>query len=182
MIPTPFWTYVYYHGEKWVKRRREGRMMFAHRSFLDAGIRSPARPTTAGPFEPLMAPEHGTRKDYKGRSGASQGDPRRGAGDHRQRRLRLVGRTPERSTRPASYDFVVLEKDPHDVDPDQIMKIKVNRTVVGGKTVYGDEQRSLTTAARCYLTITRPCACTSRRGCALIHTVRRPGGMSSSKS
>ena len=34
-------------------------------------------------------------------------------------------------------DFVVLEKDPHDVDPDQIMNIKVNRTVVGGKTVYG---------------------------------------------
>ena len=34
-------------------------------------------------------------------------------------------------------DFVVLENDPHDVDPDQIMHIKVNRTVVGGKTVYG---------------------------------------------
>jgi predicted amidohydrolase YtcJ len=34
-------------------------------------------------------------------------------------------------------DFVVLEKDPHDVEPDQIMNIKVNRTVVGGKTVYG---------------------------------------------
>src|SRR5262249_60527708 len=37
-------------------------------------------------------------------------------------------------------DFVVLEKDPHDVDPDQIMTIKVNRTVVGGKTVYGGEK------------------------------------------
>jgi predicted amidohydrolase YtcJ len=34
-------------------------------------------------------------------------------------------------------DFVVLEKDPHDVDPDQIMNIKINRTVVGGKTVFG---------------------------------------------
>jgi hypothetical protein len=34
-------------------------------------------------------------------------------------------------------DFVVLEKDPHDVDPDQVMNIKINRTVVGGKTVYG---------------------------------------------
>jgi len=32
---------------------------------------------------------------------------------------------------------VVLEKDPHDVDPDQIMNIKVNRTVVGGKTMHG---------------------------------------------
>jgi len=34
-------------------------------------------------------------------------------------------------------DFVVLERDPHDVEPDQIMNIKVNRTVIGGKTVYG---------------------------------------------
>jgi predicted amidohydrolase YtcJ len=33
-------------------------------------------------------------------------------------------------------DFVVLEKDPHDVDPDQIKNIKINRTVVGGKTMY----------------------------------------------
>jgi predicted amidohydrolase YtcJ len=31
----------------------------------------------------------------------------------------------------------VLEKDPHDVDPDQIIAIKVNRTVIGGKTVFG---------------------------------------------
>jgi predicted amidohydrolase YtcJ len=33
-------------------------------------------------------------------------------------------------------DFVILEKDPHDVDPDSIVKIKINRTVLGGKTVY----------------------------------------------
>ena len=31
----------------------------------------------------------------------------------------------------------MLEKDPHDVDPDAIKDIKVVRTVVGGKTVYG---------------------------------------------
>jgi hypothetical protein len=34
-------------------------------------------------------------------------------------------------------DFVVLEKDPHDVNPDEIVSIKVNRTVLGGKTVFG---------------------------------------------
>ena len=33
-------------------------------------------------------------------------------------------------------DFVILEKDPHDVDPDTIKTIKVVRTVTGGKTVY----------------------------------------------
>jgi predicted amidohydrolase YtcJ len=30
----------------------------------------------------------------------------------------------------------MLEKDPHDVPPNEIQNIKVNRTVVGGKTVY----------------------------------------------
>ena len=33
-------------------------------------------------------------------------------------------------------DFVMLEQDPHDVNPDEIKDIKVARTVVGGKTVY----------------------------------------------
>ena len=33
-------------------------------------------------------------------------------------------------------DFVILEKDPHNVDPSEIKDIKVVRTVVGGKTMY----------------------------------------------
>jgi predicted amidohydrolase YtcJ len=33
-------------------------------------------------------------------------------------------------------DFVMLERDPHQVPPDEIMKIKVARTVVGGKTMH----------------------------------------------
>ena len=33
-------------------------------------------------------------------------------------------------------DFVMLEKDPHDVDPNTIKDIKVLRTVTGGRTVY----------------------------------------------
>jgi predicted amidohydrolase YtcJ len=37
-------------------------------------------------------------------------------------------------------DFVVLEQDPHEVSPDAIMNIKVNRTSVGGKTVYPKQQ------------------------------------------
>jgi len=37
-------------------------------------------------------------------------------------------------------DFVFLEKDPHVVPPNEIMNIKINRTVVGGKTVYPVER------------------------------------------
>jgi predicted amidohydrolase YtcJ len=37
-------------------------------------------------------------------------------------------------------DFVMLEKDPRDVDPDEIKNIKIARTVVGGKTVYPKSQ------------------------------------------
>ncbi len=33
-------------------------------------------------------------------------------------------------------DFVVLERDPHEVDPDTIKDIRVVRTVVGGGTVH----------------------------------------------
>jgi hypothetical protein len=33
-------------------------------------------------------------------------------------------------------DFVMLENDPHDVDPDQIKNIKIYRTVVGGNTMF----------------------------------------------
>jgi predicted amidohydrolase YtcJ len=33
-------------------------------------------------------------------------------------------------------DFVILEKDPHSVDPHSIIDIKVVRTVMGGRTTY----------------------------------------------
>jgi predicted amidohydrolase YtcJ len=69
-IPTPFWTYVYYHGEKWGAYGDDKmRWMFAHRSFLDTGIAVPgASDYGPGPFEPLMAIQSMvTRRDYRGR-------------------------------------------------------------------------------------------------------------------
>src|SRR4051794_27375173 len=76
VIPAPFWTYVYFHGEKWSEYGDDKvRWMFAHKSFLDAGIRVPgASDYTPGPFEPLMAIQSMvTRTDYKGRVwGANQ--------------------------------------------------------------------------------------------------------------
>ena len=144
VIPTPFWTYVYYHGEKWKEYGDEKvAWMFAHKSFLDAGIRVPgASDYTPGPFEPLMAIQSMvTRKDYKGRVwGPNQKVTVDQAltiatinGAYASSEENLKGSI----TAGKLADFVILEKDPHDVDPDQIMNIKVNRTVVGGKTVYG---------------------------------------------
>src|SRR3954454_4605430 len=144
VIPTPFWTYVYYHGEKW-KEYGDDKLawMFAHKSFLDAGIRVPgASDYGPGPFEPLMAIQSMvTRKDYKGRVwGAAQKVTVDQAltiatinGAYASYEENIKGSI----TAGKLADFVVLEKDPHDVDPEQIINIKVNRTVVGGKTVFG---------------------------------------------
>jgi predicted amidohydrolase YtcJ len=143
VIPTPFWAYVYYHGEKWTQYGDDKvRWMFAHRSFLDAGIPVPgASDYNPGPFEPLMAIQSMvTRKDYKGRVwGPNQKvtvdealtigtiNGAYASSEEQQKGSITAGKL---------ADFVFLEKDPHVVDPDQIMNIKVNRTIVGGKTVY----------------------------------------------
>ena len=143
VIPTPFWTYVYYHGEKWAEYGDEKvKWMFAHRSFLDAGIRVPgASDYTPGPFDPMMAIQSMvTRTDYKGRVwGANQKVTVDEAltigtinGAYASSEEAIKG-----SITPGKLaDFVFLEKDPHDVPPNEIMNIKINRTVVGGKTVY----------------------------------------------
>jgi predicted amidohydrolase YtcJ len=144
VIPTPFWTYVYYHGEKWSAYGDEKvSRMFAHRSFLDAGIRVPgASDYTPGPFEPMMALQSMvTRTDYKGRVwGANQKVSVDEAlaigtinGAYASSEEHLKGSI----TAGRLADFVFLEKDPHAVPPNEIKDIKVIRTVVGGKTVFG---------------------------------------------
>ena len=142
-IPTPFWTYVYYHGEKWAQYGEDKmRWMFAHRSFLDAGIPVVgASDYGPGPFEPLMAIQSMvTRTDYRGRE---WGPNQRVTVDEALRIATVNGAR-------ASYeenlkgvirsgmlaDFVVLEKDPHDVPAETIKDIRVVRTVAGGRTTY----------------------------------------------
>jgi hypothetical protein len=142
-IPTPFWTYVYYHGEKWSQYGDEKlRWMFAHRSFLDTGIPVPgASDYGPGPFEPLMAIQSMvTRTDYRGRE---WGPNQKVTVDEALRIATIHGAR-------ASYeehlkgsisvgklaDFVILGRDPHDVPPTEILAIPVLRTVVGGRTVH----------------------------------------------
>ena len=142
-IPTPFWTYVYYHGEKWKAYGEEKmRSMFAHRWFLDAGIRVPgASDYSPGPFEPMMALQSlVTRTDYAGRI---WGENQRVSVDEALRIGTINGayasyeEQVKGSISIGKYaDFVVLERDPHTVDPDRLKDIRIMRTVVGGRTVF----------------------------------------------
>jgi predicted amidohydrolase YtcJ len=142
-IPTPFYTYVYYHGDKWGQYGDERlRSMFAHRSFLDHGIKvAGASDYVPGPFEPLTAIQSMvTRKDIKGRVwGANQKIAVAEAlrictlhGAHASFEEKTKG-----SITPGKLaDFVLLGADPHKADPERIKDIKVVRTVVGGRTVF----------------------------------------------
>lgn len=143
VVPTPFYTYAYYHGEKWLEYGEEKmESMFAHRSFLEAGIPvAPASDYTPGPYEPLMAIQSMvTRKDRRGRVwGASQ----RISVDQALTICTVHGAYASFEedvkgslTAGKLADFVVLEQDPHDVDPDRIVDIPVLRTVLGGRTTF----------------------------------------------
>ncbi len=142
-IPTPFWTYVYYHGEKWSEYGDEKlRWMFAHRSFLDHGIRVVgASDYGPGPFEPMMAIQSMvTRRDYRGR----EWGPNQKVSVAEALRIGTINGAyasyEEKSkgsiTAGKLADFVILEKDPHEVDPNTIKDIRIVRTVVGGKTMH----------------------------------------------
>ncbi len=142
-IPTPFYTYVYYHGDKWAQYGEERvRWMFAHRSFLDHGIRvAGASDHVPGPYEPLMAIQSMvTRKDYRGRT---WGENQKISVAEALRVCTLHGayasfeeKIKGSITAGKLADFVILGEDPHKVEPERIKDIKVVRTVVGGQTVH----------------------------------------------
>jgi predicted amidohydrolase YtcJ len=143
VIPTPFSTYVYYHGEK-MQYYGEERLkhMFALRSFLDAGL----RPTQAsdyppGEFPPMMALQSEvTRTDMKGHVwGANQRISVEEAiyvgtmnGAYASYEENLKG-----SIEPGKLaDLVVLGRDPFKEDSSTLVTIPVERTMMGGKWVY----------------------------------------------
>lgn len=142
-IPTPFSTYVYYHGEK-MKYYGAERLnhMFALRSFLDAGI----RPTQAsdyppGPFEPMMALQSEvTRTDMKGNVW----------GPKQRITIEEAIRVGTLNGAYASYeenikgsieagklaDLVVLGRDPFRENPSTLVTIPIERTMAGGAWTY----------------------------------------------
>lgn len=142
-IPTPFSTYVYYHGEK-MRYYGAQRLnhMFALRSFLDAGI----RPTQAsdyppGEFIPMMALQSEvTRTDTRGNVW----------GPKQKITVEEAIRVGTLNGAYASYeenlkgsieagklaDLVVLGRDPLKENPSSLVSIPVERTMAGGRWTF----------------------------------------------
>ena len=142
-IPTPFSTYVYYHGEK-MKYYGAERLnhMFALRSFLDAGVRATqASDYPPGEFAPMMALQSEvTRTDTKGNVWGSKQKisaeeairvgTMHGAYASFEENLKgslEVGKV---------ADLVVFGRDPMKEDPSTLVTIPVERTMAGGKWTY----------------------------------------------
>jgi predicted amidohydrolase YtcJ len=143
VIPAPFYTYAYYHGEKW-SEYGDAKMehMFAHRSFLDAGIPvAPASDFTPGPYEPMMALQSMvTRQD---RAGRVWGPSQRITIDEALKVCTVNGayasfeENLKGSLTPGKLaDCVLLGSDPHHTDPTRLVDIPIVRTILGGKTVH----------------------------------------------
>ncbi|MBW7998049.1 MAG: amidohydrolase [Candidatus Glassbacteria bacterium] len=142
-IPTPFSTYVYFHGEK-MRFYGEKRLnsMFAVRSFLDAGVMvTQTSDYPPGPFEPMMALQSSvTRTDMNGKL---WGPDQRVSVEEAIRVGTLHGayasyeENLKGSIEPGKLaDLVVLGEDPTAVDPFTIIEIPVERTMVGGRWVW----------------------------------------------
>jgi predicted amidohydrolase YtcJ len=143
VIPTPFSTYVYYHGEK-MKEYGAQRLerMFALRSFLDAGVRATqASDYPPGPFEPMMALQSEvTRTDIKGNV---WGPRQRITVEEAIRVGTLHGAYASFEERQKGSieagklaDLVVLGRDPFREDPSSLVTIPVERTMAGGRWVF----------------------------------------------
>lgn len=143
VIPAPFSCYVYFHGDVMHFYGEERtKNMFPMRSFLDAGLRpTDASDYTASPSDPMMwLQSQLTRTDPKGNIwGANQ-----------RIKLEEAIRCGTLNGAYASFeeqikgslatgklaDLVVLAQDPFKTDPSSLLKVKVERTMVGGKWVY----------------------------------------------
>lgn len=143
VVPAPFSCYVYFHGDVMHFYGEERtRNMFPMRSFLDAGLRpTDASDYTASPSDPMMwLQSQLTRTDPKGNVwGANQ----RITIEEAIRCGTLNGacasfeEEKKGSLSPGKVaDLIVLAQDPFKTDPSSLMKVSVERTMVGGKWMY----------------------------------------------
>jgi predicted amidohydrolase YtcJ len=142
-IPTPFSTYVYYHGEK-MRYYGADRLnqMFALRSFIDAGIpATQASDYPPGEFIPMMALQSEvTRPDTKGNIW----------GPKQKITIEEAIRVGTLNGAYASYeenlkgsieagklaDLVVLGRNPLTENPSTLVTIPVERTMAGGRWTF----------------------------------------------
>jgi predicted amidohydrolase YtcJ len=139
VIPAPFSCYVYFHGDVMHFYGQERTtQMFPMRSFLDAGLApTDASDYTASPADPMMwLQSQLTRADMKGNVwGANQRITLQEAircgtvnGSYAAFEEHLKGKICPGQL----ADLVVLAEDPFKTDPSELLKIKVERTMVGG--------------------------------------------------
>ena len=144
-IAVPFAGYVAYHGgalNTWYGASRAERM-FAHRSFLDAGVTvAGSSDYPCGPYEPLLGIQ-----SMVTREGLDDGEPvgptQRVSAAEALRIFTLGSAEAEgaagvkgRLAPGHLADFVVLGENPLTIDPHGIASIPVRATYVGGSRVY----------------------------------------------
>ncbi len=139
VIPAPFSCYVYFHGDVMHFYGQERtKNMFPMRSFLDAGLHpTDSSDYTASPSDPMMwLQSQLTRTDMKGNVwGANQRIALPEAiscgtvnGSYAAFEENLKGMIVPGQL----ADLVVLAQDPFGADPSELLKIQVERTMVGG--------------------------------------------------
>ncbi|MGW5641606.1 amidohydrolase [Saccharopolyspora sp. NPDC003752] len=146
-IAVPFGNYVHQHGAHLIDWYGEARVerMFAHRSFLDAGITvAGSSDYPCGPVEPLLAVQSMvTRTGWDGAVvGAGQRvSPAEALSVYTTGSAASTGEEGLKGSLVVGQlaDFAVLEDDPLEVPHDQISKIAVRATYVGGAEVYARE-------------------------------------------
>ena len=142
-VVTPFCSYIHYHGEKMRFYGHERvKWMFAQRSFIDYGINSTgAADYPCSPLPPLMGIQSCvTREDAMGQV---WGPEQRISVEEALKLYTINGAYAsfEEKTKGSIEvgklaDLVILRDDPTAVAVNTIKDIPVERTIVGGQTVY----------------------------------------------
>jgi predicted amidohydrolase YtcJ len=144
VIAVPFGGYIGFHTDKLLALYGPDRLeqMFAHRSFLDAGVTvAGSSDHPCGPFEPLLAMRDCVTREAP--DGRVLGPSQRISAEQALRVYTIGsavadGEDHHKGTLAPGHlaDFVVLSEDPLTVDPHRISDIEVLETYVGADRIW----------------------------------------------